>query len=75
MLSVGQLAPWPSTVEDSRKRLHDEILAKVGTWPEDIVAEWGELAGDLEHGHGYDRARAEQVAFWRIKKRITGGLA
>ncbi len=59
---------WPTSVRGSRDRLHAEILAKVQSWPEDLRMDWAEMAATLEYEQGNDRDKAEQLAFWRIKK-------
>jgi hypothetical protein len=59
---------WPSTVKESQARLHAEILAKVQEWPSEVRMDWAEMAAVLEYDQGNERARAEQLAFWRIKK-------
>lgn len=64
---------WPKSLEDSRARLHAEILAAIEKWPEETRMDWAEMAATLEYEQGNDRQRAEQLAFFRIRKRINGG--
>lgn len=59
---------WPTTVEDSQARLHAEMLAKVQQWPPEVRMDWAEMAAVLEYDQGNKRDKAEQLAFWRIKR-------
>lgn len=60
--------PWPQSVEESRARLHAKIMAAVEQWDEDTRMDWAEMAATLEYEQGNPRDKAEQLAFWRIKK-------
>ena len=62
------IEPWPQSVDDSRNRLHAEILAAVEKWSDDDRMDWAEMAAVLEYDQGNPRDRAEQLAFWRLKK-------
>lgn len=59
---------WPKTVEESRAKLYAKMMDAISNWSDDDQMAWAEMAATLEHEQGNTQSRAEQLAFWRIKK-------